>query len=301
MTNLSIDAAAPSTWEPQSEHASFGGVQRFVRHASQEIGLPMRFALFLPPQALQGQPVPLVVFLAGLTCSEETFTMKAGAQRVAAELGLALLMPDTSPRGANVAGEAESWDFGVGAGFYLDATREPWSRHWRMESYLLRELLPQVWQHAPVHRQRTGLFGHSMGGHGALTLALRHPGVFASLSALAPICAPMQCAWGVKAFSGYLGEDRSTWSAHDACELMRTQRSAPYPQGILIDQGLGDKFLAEQQLLPEAFEAACTAIGQPLRLRRHAGYDHGYYFIATMVEDHLRHHAALLGQRDAHR
>jgi S-formylglutathione hydrolase len=291
---IDVDAAAASGWELLSEHGSFGGVQRFARHASREIGLPMRFALYLPPQAQQRQRVPLLVFLAGLTCSEETFTMKAGAQRVAAELGLALLMPDTSPRGANVPGEAESWDFGVGAGFYLDAARQPWSRHWRMESYLLRELLPQVWQHAPVQRERTGIFGHSMGGHGALTLALRHPGVFASVSALAPICAPMRCAWGIKAFSGYLGEDRSAWDAHDASELMRAQRSAPYAQAILIDQGLSDKFLAEQQLLPEAFVAACAAVDQPLTLRRHAGYDHGYYFIATMVEDHLRHHAAVL-------
>ncbi len=290
-TYSSPDTAA---WELASEHGSFGGVQRFHRHTSAEIGLPMRFALYLPPQALQGQRVPLVVYLAGLTCSEETFTMKAGAQRVAAELGLALLMPDTSPRGANLPGEAESWDFGVGAGFYLDATRQPWSRHWRMESYLTRELLPQVWQQAPVQRERTGIFGHSMGGHGALTLALRHPGVFASLSALAPICAPMRCAWGIKAFSGYLSDDRSAWASHDASELMRAQRSAPYPRGILVDQGLADKFLAEQQLLPEAFEAACTHVGQPLTLRRHAGYDHGYYFIATMVEDHLRHHAAAL-------
>jgi S-formylglutathione hydrolase len=291
-----LDTATPLPWEHLSEHASFGGVQRFHRHASHEIGLPMRFALYLPPQALQGQRVPLLVFLAGLTCSEETFTMKAGAQRVAAELGLALLMPDTSPRGAGVAGEAESWDFGVGAGFYLDATRPPWSRHWRMESYLMNELLPQVWQHAPVQRERTGIFGHSMGGHGALTLALRHRGAFASLSALAPICAPMRCAWGIKAFSGYFGDDRSAWAAHDASELMREQRSAPYAQGILIDQGLADKFLAEQQLLPEALEAACAAVGQPLTLRRHAGYDHGYYFIATLVEDHLRHHATALAR-----
>jgi S-formylglutathione hydrolase len=293
--------SAPSSgWELLSEHVSFSGVQRFHRHASAEIGLPMRFALYLPPQARQGERVPLLVYLAGLTCTEETFTMKAGAQRVAAELGLALLMPDTSPRGANVPGEAESWDFGVGAGFYLDATREPWSRHWRMESYLLRELLPQVWQHAPVQRERTGLFGHSMGGHGALTLALRHPGVFASVSALAPICAPMQCAWGQKALSGYLGEDRSAWPAHDASELMRTQRGVPYAQGILIDQGLADKFLAEQQLMPEAFEAACAAVGQPLTLRRHAGYDHGYYFIATMMEAHLRHHAKALAGAGRH-
>lgn len=285
-------ASAP--WELLSEHGCFGGVQRFHRHASAEIGLPMRFALYLPPQAQRGERVPLLVYLAGLTCTEETFTMKAGAQRVAAELGLALLMPDTSPRGAGVPGEADSWDFGVAAGFYLDAAREPWARHWRMESYLMKELLPQVWEHAPVQRDRTGLFGHSMGGHGALTLALRHRGVFASLSALAPICAPMQCAWGQKAFAGYLGDDRSTWPAHDASELMRAQPGPPYPQGILVDQGLADKFLAEQQLLPEALEAACAAVGQPLTLRRHAGYDHGYYFIATVVEDHLRYHAVAL-------
>ncbi len=299
MTNPSPDAAAGAAWELLAEHGSFGGVQRFHRHASAEIGLPMRFALYLPPQALQGQRVPLVVYLAGLTCTEETFTIKAGAQRMAAALGLALLMPDTSPRGADVPGEAESWDFGVGAGFYLDATRAPWSRHWRMESYLMNELLPQVWRHAPLQRERSGLFGHSMGGHGALTLALRHPGVFASVSALSPICAPTQCAWGIKAFSGYLGEDRSVWPAHDASELMRAQPSAPYPRGILVDQGLADKFLAEQQLLPEAFEAACAAVGQPLTLRRHAGYDHGYYFIATMVEDHLRHHAQHLDRSAA--
>ncbi len=285
-------------WELLSEHTSFGGVQRFHRHASAQIGLPMRFALYLPPQALRGERVPLLMFLAGLTCTEETFTMKAGAQRVAAELGLALLMPDTSPRGANVPGEAESWDFGVGAGFYLDATREPWARHWRMESYLMQELLPQVWQHAPVQRERTGVFGHSMGGHGALTLALRHPGVFGSVSALAPICAPTQCAWGRKAFSAYLGDDQTTWAAHDASALMRAQDGAPYPKGILVDQGLSDKFLADQQLLPEVFEAACAAIGQPLTVRRHAGYDHGYYFIATMVQEHLRHHASTFAAQD---
>jgi len=281
-------------WEVLSEHACFGGVQRFHRHASVQVGLPMRFALYLPPQALAGTRVPLVVYLAGLTCTEETFTMKAGAQRVAAELGLALLMPDTSPRGAGVPGEADAWDFGVAASFYLDATREPWLRHWRMESWLIKELLPQVARYAPVQSGRVGIFGHSMGGHGALTLALRHPGAFASLSALAPICAPMRCAWGQKAFSGYLGDDRTAWAAHDASELMRTQRRPPYPRGILVDQGLADKFLAEQQLQPEAFEAACAEVGQPLTLRRHAGYDHGYYFIATMVEDHLRHHAAAL-------
>ncbi|GCL65256.1 S-formylglutathione hydrolase [Pseudaquabacterium pictum] len=283
-----------STWDLLSAHACFGGEQRFHRHASAVIGLPMRFGLYLPPQALAGEAVPLLVYLAGLTCTEETFAIKAGAQRLAAQLGLALLTPDTSPRGANAPGEADAWDFGVGAGFYLDATQAPWATHWRMESYLVRELLPQVWAGAPVREGATGLFGHSMGGHGALTLALRHPGVFTSLSAFAPICAPMLCPWGVKAFSGYLGDDRSTWAAHDASALMASQTRAPYPQGILVDQGLADKFLAEQ-LHPEAFEAACAAVGQPLSLRRHAGYDHGYYFIASLVDDHLRHHARQLG------
>ncbi|MFG6459794.1 S-formylglutathione hydrolase [Roseateles sp. BYS96W] len=269
-----------------SEHRSFGGTQRFLRHDSAEIGLPMRFALYVPPQ-----PRALLVFLAGLTCTEETFTMKAGAQRLASELGLALLMPDTSPRGAGVPGEADAWDFGVGAGFYLDATREPWARHWRMESYLVNELIPLAQRETGL--ARTGLFGHSMGGHGALTLALRHPGRFQSLSAFAPIAAPTQCPWGEKAFTGYLGEDRAAWAAHDASELMQLQRSAPYPGGILIDQGLADKVLADQ-LHPDAFEAACAAVGQPLTLRRHEGYDHGYYFIASVVDDHLRHHAERL-------
>jgi S-formylglutathione hydrolase len=285
--------AALDGLELVSEHGSFGGVQRFHRHVSKEIGLPMRFALYLPPQALAGQRVPLVTFLAGLTCTEETFTMKAGAQRMASALGLALLMPDTSPRGANAPGEADAWDFGVGAGFYLDATEAPWATHWRMESYLLRELLPGVGELAGIDGARQGLFGHSMGGHGALTLALRHPGRFRSLSALAPICAPTRCPWGRKALGGYLGADESRWAAHDASALMASQALAPYPGGILVDQGLADKFLAEQ-LHPEAFEAACAAVGQPLALRRHAGYDHGYYFIASVVDDHLRHHAARL-------
>ena len=276
-----------------SEHACFGGVQRFYKHASREIGLPMRFGLFLPPQALAGAQVPLLTFLAGLTCTEETFAIKGGAQRVAAELGLALLMPDTSPRGAGVDSEDHHWDFGVGAGFYLDATHAPWAGHWRMESYLLQELLPQSAEAFGLDGERQGLFGHSMGGHGALTLALRHPGRFRSVSAFAPICAPTHCPWGRKAFMGYLGQDESSWAAHDASALMAQLASAPYPAGILVDQGLADKFL-EEQLHPEAFEAACAQAGQPLTLRRHAGYDHGYYFIATFMEDHLRHHAAAL-------
>ena len=212
---------------------------------------------------------------------------------MAAELGLVLLMPDTSPRQTGVEDESQHWDFGVGAGFYLDAAQSPWSTHWRMESYLLKELLPQVVGEFGLTQDRMGLFGHSMGGHGALTLALRHPARFASVSAFAPICAPTRCPWGHKAFTGYLGSDQSTWAAHDASLLMAQQSSAPYPGGILIDQGLSDKFLADQ-LHPEAFEAACTQVGQPLVLRRHAGYDHGYYFIASFVADHLRHHAQAL-------
>jgi S-formylglutathione hydrolase len=271
-----------------SEYRCFGGVQGFYSHFSEEVGLPMRFGVFLPPQAQQG-PVRAVVYLAGLTCNEETFAIKAGAQRRAAELGLALITPDTSPRSAGLQGEADHWDFGVGAGFYLDATESPWSSHWRMESWLMQELIALIGSCLPVDIAQLGVFGHSMGGHGALTLALRHPGRFKSLSALAPICAPSQCPWGHNAFNRYLGLDTAPWAAHDASTLMAAQAAPPYPAGILIDQGLNDQFLAEQ-LHPEAFEAACATAGQPLTLRRHAGYDHGYYFIQTFVADHLEHH-----------
>jgi S-formylglutathione hydrolase len=274
-----------------SEHACFGGVQRFYKHDSRAIGLPMRFSVFLPAHA-DGARLPALFYLAGLTCTEETFTIKAGAQRVAAELGLALIAPDTSPRGAGVPGETDAWDFGVGAGFYLDATEAPWSTHYRMESYI-HELRELVTAELPVDAARIGIFGHSMGGHGALTLALRRPDAFRSVSAFAPIAAPMQCPWGRKAFTGYLGTDESAWAQHDATALMGKLHK-PFPNGILVDQGLADKFLAEQ-LYPEAFEAACAQAGQPLTLRRHAGYDHGYYFISTFVEDHLRWHAPQLG------
>lgn len=279
-----------------SQHACFGGVQRFYQHDSREIGLPMRFSVFLPPQASMeraGGKVPALLYLAGLTCTEETFMVKAGAQRRAAELGLALIAPDTSPRGAGVAGEAESWDFGVGAGFYLDATQAPWSTHYRMESYLIAELLPLVTQELPLNAQRLGVFGHSMGGHGALTLALKHPGLFQSVSAFAPICAPAQCPWGQKALAGYLGPDTDHWAMHDASALMAQRRTAPYPAGILIDQGLADQFLPTQ-LNPQLLEAACAKAGQALMLRRHVGYDHGYYFISTFMADHLAHHAQTL-------
>ena len=275
-----------------SEHACFGGAQRFYEHDSNVIGLPMRYSVYLPPQTKQAA-VPALLYLAGLTCNEETFMIKAGAQRIAAELGLALICPDTSPRGdapQSIAGAMASWDFGIGAGFYLDATQSPWAQFWRMESYLIKELLPMVTSTLPIDADRIGIFGHSMGGHGALTLALKYPGKFKSLSAFAPICAPTQCPWGEKAFTGYLGSDRSTWAAHDASYLMQSRTTAPYPAGILIDQGLADKFLPEQ-LHPHLFEAACASVSQPLTLRRHAGYDHGYYFISTFMQVHLQHHA----------
>jgi S-formylglutathione hydrolase len=281
--------ATPATFELRSEHACFGGVQRFYQHTSHTIGLPMRFAVYLPPAAQHG-PVSGLVYLAGLTCTEETFTTKAGAQRLAAELGLALIAPDTSPRGANVPGEAEHWDFGVGAGFYLDATNEPWARHWRMESYLLHELLPSLGKQLPIDSNRLGITGHSMGGHGALTLALRHPGRFKTVSAFAPICAPSICPWGIKAFTGYLGHDRSLWQQHDASALMAQQSTAPFAHGLLVDQGLADAFLPTQ-LFPDKLQAACQQVGQALTLRQHPGYDHGYYFVQTFMADHLHHHA----------
>ena len=284
------------TTQPEllGEHRCFGGRQRFYRHDSAEIGLPMRFSVFLPPQAESGQQVPALLYLAGLTCNEETFMTKAGAQGLAAELGLALIAPDTSPRGANISGEADNWDFGLGAGFYLDATQQPWARHYRMESWLTKELLKLIETTVPVDASRIGIFGHSMGGHGALTLALRHPGLFKSVSAFAPICAPSRCPWGEKAFSGYLGADRSEWAKHDASALMAAAEAAPFAGGILIDQGLDDKFL-DDQLNPHLFEDACALVRQPLTLRRHAGYDHGYYFISTFMADHLKHHAVQLG------
>lgn len=271
-----------------SQHRCFGGWQRYYRHASTQIGLPMRFSVYVPAQAEKG-PVPVLFYLAGLTCTEETFMIKAGAQRLAAELGVMLVSPDTSPRGAGCAGEDQDWDFGTGAGFYLDATQHPWSTHYRMESYVADELFAIATQDLPGDAQRAGIFGHSMGGHGALVLALRHSNKFRSVSAFAPIAAPTRCPWGQKAFNGYLGPDQNSWKAYDASELMR-HADRPFPQGILIDQGLADGFLAEQ-LYPEIFEQACQQAQQPLTLRRHADYDHGYYFISTFIADHLRFHA----------
>jgi S-formylglutathione hydrolase len=278
--------------ELMSEHRCFDGWQRYYRHESRHIGLPMQFSVYLPPAAEQGR-VPVLFFLAGLTCTEETFMIKAGAQRYAAEHGLMLVAPDTSPRGAGVPGEDDDWDLGTGAGFYLDATQAPWSTHYRMESYVVDELFQIITGTLPGKAECAGIFGHSMGGHGALVLAQRHPGKFQSVSAFAPIAAPSRCPWGHKAFTAYLGEDRQGWAQYDATLLME-QSQRPYPKGILIDQGLADGFLAEQ-LHPEAFEAACAQAQQPLVLRRHAGYDHGYYFISTFIRDHLAFHAERLG------
>ncbi|RKP49041.1 S-formylglutathione hydrolase [Trinickia fusca] len=274
------------------EHACHGGVQRLYRHASTTIGLPMRFSVYLPPHA-QHARVPALFYLAGLTSTEETFPIKAGAQRFAATHGIALISPDTSPRGAGIAGETDAWDFGVGAGFYVDATREPWSKHYRMYSYVRDELRETVLAELPIDGARLGIFGHSMGGHGALVLALRNPGLYRSVSAFAPIAAPMRCPWGQKAFGGYLGEDREAWRQYDASELVARADAARFDEGILIDQGLADRFRVEQ-LHPDVFEAACLAAGQPLMLRRHEAYDHGYYFIETFIEDHLAHHARVL-------
>ncbi|MES2941008.1 MAG: S-formylglutathione hydrolase [Pseudomonadota bacterium] len=269
------------------EHRCFGGVQGFYEHASPATGLPMRFGVYAPPQALQG-PVPVLWCLAGLTCNEQTFAIKAGAQQHAARHGLMLVTPDTSPRDTGIAEADKDWDFGHGAGFYLDASRQPYAPHWRMESWLMEELPALLRQHFPGDTGRAGVLGHSMGGHGALTLALRHPGSFRTVSAFAPICAPTEVPWGQKAFRGYLGEDTAAWQRHDAVRLIEGGARAPL---LLVDQGLDDPFLASQ-LRPERLEQACAAAGQPLTLRRHAGYDHGYFFIASLVADHLEHHAA---------
>ena len=272
------------------EQRAFGGVMGTYSHASSACAGEMRFSVYRPPQAQAGA-VPVLTYLAGLTCTEETFMIKAGAQRLAAEAGLMLVAPDTSPRGAGLEGEDEDWDFGTGAGFYLDATAEPWAAHYNMYTYLTAELPAVIAAEFPARAGAAGIFGHSMGGHGALTLALKNPGAYRSVSAFAPIVAPTQVPWGKKAFAGYLGPEREAWRAYDATELVANTR---FDGAILIDQGEADPFLAEQ-LRPELFEAACATAGQPLTLRRQPGYDHSYYFISTFVADHIAHHAAALG------
>lgn len=272
----------------RSVQRSFGGEQGFYEHASAACAGPMRYAVYLPPQALAGNRVPALYYLAGLTCTEETFVIKAGAQRVAAELGLAIVTCDTSPRTARFPGDDERWDFGQGAGFYLDATQAPWSSAYRMRTYVTQELIAEIESQFPVIAGQRGVFGHSMGGHGALTLALTTD-LYASCSAFAPICAPSEVPWGELAFSRYLGNDREAWRAHDASALLASGRR--FNGTLLVDQGVADKFL-DTQLRPERLEQ--SAGDQPLVLHRHAGYDHSYYFIATFAEEHLRHHAAIL-------
>jgi len=268
---------------------SFDGEQRIYRFNSISLQGESKFGIYLPAQALAGQACPTLFYLAGLTCTEDTFAIKAHAQRLAAQLGLILVTPDTSPRGEQVA-QGDHWDIGQGAGFYINATQAPWAEHFQMESYIVEELYDLVIQQFAVQAERIGIFGHSMGGHGALTLALKHPEKFKSVSAFAPICAPSQCPWGEKAFSNYLGSDQAEWLKHDASALVQTKTA--HFADILIDQGLSDQFYS--QLNPALFQQACQAAGQPLTLREHAGYDHGYYFIQSFIDDHLQFHAVQL-------
>lgn len=273
-----------------SDSRCLGGSQQVWSHESDATGCTMRFGLYLPPQAAHGR-VPVLWWLSGLTCTEENFIVKAGAQRVAAELGMALVVPDTSPRGVTLPGDRDAWDFGVGAGFYVDATREPWSQHYRMRRYITEELRSLVESEFPLDARRTGMSGHSMGGHGALTIALSFPDWIRSVSAFAPISSPTRCPWGEKALTGYLGDDRAAWAAYDATALLASKGWSGPP--ILVDQGEADPFLATQ-LRPELLEQACATARVPLQLRRQPGYDHSYFFVSSFIEDHLRHHRAHL-------
>ena len=272
-----------------NQHRVAGGALRYCRHASANTGTPMRFSLFLPPGP---GPHPLLLWLSGLTCTEENFTTKAGAYRDAAQLGMAILAPDTSPRGDGVADDP-AYDLGQGASFYVDATQAPWSAHFRMESWLTSELLPLVAANFPVDLLRTGISGHSMGGHGALTLALRHPAQFRSVSAFAPISSPTRCPWGTRALGAYLGADSTTWREHDAALLIESGAARGHYDEILVDQGGADNFLVEQ-LKPELLEEACARAGQRLSLRRREGYDHSYFFVSSFIGEHLAWHAERL-------
>lgn len=275
--------------EETSAQRCFGGVQSTFTHASTATGTDMTFAVYLPPQA-QSRRVPALYYLAGLTCSPETGSIKAGAQRVAAELGLAVIFPDTSPRGLDLPGEHDDWDFGSAASFYIDATEGPWSKHYRMETYVAHELRQLVEAELPIDAHRVGISGHSMGGHGALSLALKYPEAYRSVSAFAPIVAPTEVPWGKKAFAGYLGPDSEAWRAHDTCQLIS---NTPTNHELLVDVGLSDPFLA-RELTPHRLEETCSAHGQSLTLRRHEGYDHSYWFVQSFMADHLRHHAERL-------
>ncbi|HEY9033264.1 MAG TPA: S-formylglutathione hydrolase [Pseudomonadales bacterium] len=269
----------------------FGGWQEQYSHASSVNHCDMRFSIFLPPQAAHGK-VPVLYWLSGLTCSDENFVHKAGAQRYAAEHGIAIVAPDTSPRGDEVPDdEQQAWDFGLGAGFYVAATREPWARHYHMYEYISQELPALVNAHFPVDGSRQAISGHSMGGHGALTIALKNPDRYHSVSAFAPICSPMNCPWGEKALANYLGEHRDDWRAYDSCELVRAATGKKLP--MLVDQGDADAFLAEQ-LKPQLLSAACQAADYPLTLRMQPGYDHSYYFVASFIGEHIAFHARAL-------
>jgi S-formylglutathione hydrolase len=279
-----------------SKHVCCGGELGFYTVRSEALGLPASFGVFIPPGATpegvtKDNPVPVLYLLAGLTCTQETFLIKSNIVRFAAAHGIALVACDTSPRGANVPGETESWDLGVAAGFYLDATQAPWQAHYRMGTFIGEELPRLIAGQFPVDATRQGICGHSMGGHGALVHALRSPGTWKSVSAFAPIVHPTAVPWGEKAFTAYLGEDRATWAAHDATLLLRAGHT--HPTTILVDQGDGDQFL-ERELQPWHLDDAAKAAGQKLTLRRHAGYDHSYWFIQTFIEDHVRHHAGIL-------
>lgn len=278
--------------ETISSQKCHGGTVTIYKHAARETSCDMRFSLFAPPQATDA-PVPVLFWLSGLTCTEENFTTKACAYKRASELGIAILAPDTSPRGDDVADEA-SYDLGKGAGFYLNATQKPWAKHYRMEDYIAVELPELMAREFPaLDKSRIGISGHSMGGHGALTLFLRHRDVFKSVSAFAPICAPTQVPWGQKAFTAYLGEDKTRWLAHDAAALIEGLLDTDSIPPILVDQGSADQFLNDQ-LKPEKLEAACEKAGIPLTLRMQKGYDHSYYFIQSFIDDHLDHHAKIL-------
>lgn len=266
----------------------FGGSLQFLKHASRATGTPMTFSVFVPPGP---GPFPVLYWLSGLTCTANNFTEKAGAYRAAAALGLIVVAPDTSPRGEGVADDP-AYDLGQGAGFYVDATEAPWAPHFRMETYVSEELIAVVEAEVPANGRRS-VSGHSMGGHGALTMALRHKGLYRSVSAFAPIVSPTRCPWGEKAFTAYLGTDRERWAGHDASLLLAASTDTGFDD-ILVDQGLADGFL-EPQLKPELLEEAARVSGQKLTLRRHAGYDHGYYFVQSFIDEHLAFHAARLG------
>jgi S-formylglutathione hydrolase len=272
------------------QHASFGGRQEVWRHASATLGCDMKFGVYLPEAALRGEQRPVLYWLSGLTCTEQNFITKAGAQQHAARHGLIVVAPDTSPRGEGIADDP-SYDLGQGAGFYIDATQAPWAPNYRMHDYVVAELPALVERYFPAADVR-GILGHSMGGHGALVAALRHPGRYRSVSAFAPIVAPSQVPWGAKVFGAYLGPDRAAWSEWDAVALVARSKGPRLP--ILVDQGEADEFLASQ-LRPELLEAVCAAAGHPLTLRRQPGHDHSYYFIATFLADHFTHHARALG------